>query len=277
MSIDAINWVFGNRRHEPGLRGPKAAPRLVLLVLANYANDDGECFPGIDTVAAEANVTRDTAKDALNTLIAGGYIERLVKTGPPRKGSRQPRNVYRLLWDVERAKSTPSLSDAEGVEIPTERGRNAPDRGGEMPAAPAATPSSLNPSEPKVEPGASPGEASLPLEGLNAPAVELTAGQRAKRMQIKFWKWCEGDEGGGHSPRSVNPLAFQLLMQHFIEHGVMERPLGDAVKTLYLAGRPVIRATIDAELDGRRPRNGRPSTHEKLATAEFDADGNLVR
>lgn len=46
----------------------KAAPKAVLLALAVYANDDGECFPSIATIARTASLSERTCRAAVRCL-----------------------------------------------------------------------------------------------------------------------------------------------------------------------------------------------------------------
>lgn len=107
-----------------------------------------------------------------------------------------------------------------------------------------------------------------------APTEQPTVNQRADKMLRKYWAWVEARDG--HPPRSTNAVGFARLMAHFLGHGVEERPLADAVKALHEAGRPVTRATIDAELDGRRPAPRRQDTVKTADSLRFDGDGNLI-
>jgi hypothetical protein len=51
--------------------------RRMALFLSTYANDAGQCFPSIDTLAEVAAVSRSTAKRGLKELARTGYIYRL--------------------------------------------------------------------------------------------------------------------------------------------------------------------------------------------------------
>ena len=85
-------WVL---EHEATTTG---TDRLVLLALANHANDNGEAWPSIDTIAREAGVQRrQTVKDALARLVAAGLIERKINGAPDHRlrADRRP-NLYRL-------------------------------------------------------------------------------------------------------------------------------------------------------------------------------------
>lgn len=55
-------------------RAPVAAQRLVLLMLADNANHNGEAWPAVATLAGTAGLSRSTVKAALAALEAGGLI-----------------------------------------------------------------------------------------------------------------------------------------------------------------------------------------------------------
>jgi hypothetical protein len=69
MSIDLINAAFK--------RGPSnASQRLVLIALADNANDQGLCWPKLSLIARKACVSQRTAIRILDALEADGWISR---------------------------------------------------------------------------------------------------------------------------------------------------------------------------------------------------------
>jgi hypothetical protein len=68
MSIKAINWALE-------LSIPPT-PKLVLVVIADYADDKGYAFPGADTIARRASISERTLTRVLADLEANGYLER---------------------------------------------------------------------------------------------------------------------------------------------------------------------------------------------------------
>jgi hypothetical protein len=61
MSIKAIGWAFKQKCGTP-------AEKLVLLALADYANDEGECWPGQDHIAEKTDLVRETVLRLLRSL-----------------------------------------------------------------------------------------------------------------------------------------------------------------------------------------------------------------
>lgn len=91
MSIQAVAWVLEHST-------TKGLDRLVLISLANHANEDGECWPSIERIAAEANTKPVQARRVIGSLEAEGHIIRQVNAAPDSRmrGDRKT-NLYRLL------------------------------------------------------------------------------------------------------------------------------------------------------------------------------------
>lgn len=97
MSVQAIGWVLD-------FSPTRGTDRLVLIALANHAGKspvDGawESYPGVDTIAREANVSRlRTVQEALARLEAEGHIQRIINGAPDLRirPDRRP-NLYRIL------------------------------------------------------------------------------------------------------------------------------------------------------------------------------------
>lgn len=85
MSIKIMSWVLD---HSP-YRGKM---RLVHLVLADHANDDGECWPSQAQIARRAGCTVETVRTTVRTLIDDGYLE--ITRPSSREGDS---HHYRLL------------------------------------------------------------------------------------------------------------------------------------------------------------------------------------
>ena len=80
MSVRAIEWARGRRTGSP-------TAKAVLAYLAERANDDGECWPSVDLIAAETELGRRTVIRALGTLAESGWLT-VTRTGKS--------NLYRL-------------------------------------------------------------------------------------------------------------------------------------------------------------------------------------
>lgn len=65
----------------------------VYMYLRDRANRNGECWPGIKTIAADLNLSRSTVKRALSDLERKGYLQK----NPRHRGNGScTSNLYRL-------------------------------------------------------------------------------------------------------------------------------------------------------------------------------------
>ena len=110
MSVKAISWAF---EAEVGDRIAK----LVLLALADHANEQYECWPGAELVAKKAEVHRATVFRAVNYLVSNGFIRREARTHS-HGGSRTP--LY--LLNVENQNQSIVAACDRGVSHSSDRG-----------------------------------------------------------------------------------------------------------------------------------------------------------
>jgi hypothetical protein len=88
VSFDALSWAA---KCKPG----NLAAKMVLMALANYANEDGEAYPSISAIAEFGSMNRKTIISALDQLAADGFIS---DTGN-RAGVTRQVKVYRLILE----------------------------------------------------------------------------------------------------------------------------------------------------------------------------------
>lgn len=69
MSVQAITWALG-------FDVASATEKAILLVLANYADGEGVCWPGQDSIAAQAACSDRTVRAVLTSFEARGVISR---------------------------------------------------------------------------------------------------------------------------------------------------------------------------------------------------------
>lgn len=86
MSVEALSWAF-QQDVTP------AARKLVLLALANRADENGCCYPGYKKLAAQCSMARSTVIAHVKALQASGL---LLKTGQKRGDGTDTSNLYRL-------------------------------------------------------------------------------------------------------------------------------------------------------------------------------------
>lgn len=83
MSNRALNWAWS-------IDGLSTAEKLVLIRLADRANSEGRCFPGLDSLASDCGVHRTTIIRAVRKL------ERMNLLAVHRQGGRNKPNHYQL-------------------------------------------------------------------------------------------------------------------------------------------------------------------------------------
>ncbi len=85
MTIRAMNWAWG-------VELPPAM-KLVLLKLADRANDDGECWPGMESVAVACGVCERTMMRYIDKMEQLGILSRDKRKS---EAGRQQTNLYTL-------------------------------------------------------------------------------------------------------------------------------------------------------------------------------------
>lgn len=128
MSIKVMSAIF-----ESDLPPSK---RLVMLALADHANDEGICYPSIARLCLRTGMKERTVQTHIRELEAGGHLSREMNKG--RGGS----NLYHL---------TPAKSAPPQELPPAENNTPPPQKTAQTPAKSAPKPS-LNHNEPSEEP-----------------------------------------------------------------------------------------------------------------------------
>jgi hypothetical protein len=85
MSIKAMNWVWQNVRIQGDMK-------IVLLALADNADDNGVSWPSLQTIADKAEISHSTAKRKVRQLIKLGIVSVARRIG----GYNNTTNKYRL-------------------------------------------------------------------------------------------------------------------------------------------------------------------------------------
>ena len=71
-----------------------ARSKLVYMYLKDRANNDGQCWPAIQTIGRDLGLSRSTVKRALKELERGSF---LVKQSRKRENKGDTSNLYTLL------------------------------------------------------------------------------------------------------------------------------------------------------------------------------------
>ena len=104
MSVQAITWAMQ-------VAAGSATRKLVLLTLANFANESGEAYPTYETLVRVTELNRKTVASVLAGLEADGLI---CDTGD-RRGTTRQVVVYRL-----------GMAPSDRVEVPKSRRATVP-------------------------------------------------------------------------------------------------------------------------------------------------------
>ncbi|HAK0130190.1 TPA: helix-turn-helix domain-containing protein [Salmonella enterica] len=119
--------------------------KLVLIKLADNANDEGECWPSYQHIADQCEVSRSTVKSHIRALEDMGLLKREFR----RKGELNQSNVFYLTLD--NVQQTPPESGGAGAD----RGGAGADRGGagaDLGGGAGAAPRTYHSFEPVKEP-----------------------------------------------------------------------------------------------------------------------------
>ena len=90
MSWQATAWAERQTTGSPGRK-------VLLLILANYADEHGVCWPSQETLASGTEQSLDTVQRQLRKLTAAGIISVAVR---PQGRGRWPGRTYKLNMTV---------------------------------------------------------------------------------------------------------------------------------------------------------------------------------
>lgn len=99
MSIKVMSWVWDNSPY-------KGEALIIHLAIADYANDQGVCWPTQETLAHKARCSKEHVRRVVKRMQEDGYITIVAASKGP--GSS---HTYRLEY--------PTSSGASGNEYPT--------------------------------------------------------------------------------------------------------------------------------------------------------------
>lgn len=137
MSVEATSWVL---RHE---RSTTGTVRLILLGIADHADPDGRnAWPSLNTLARQANCSRDTAWRAVKKLVEDGVISRDVQGAPDARVPEHRRSNY---YEIVAMRTHRVDAPHRDCAAPPHRGAAAPPT-----AEPRSNPSLEPPEEPPV-------------------------------------------------------------------------------------------------------------------------------
>ena len=133
MSITAIGNVFNA---SPSTLNPSEV--LVLLALADYTNDEGISWPGIDRIAQRSHLSRRQTIRVLASLEKAGEIT-ITRRDGPRGSSSNEYLLKSMYWDDKSEGVTilhPHAEAGSNGVSPMTRGGDTHDTGGVSPVSP---------------------------------------------------------------------------------------------------------------------------------------------
>jgi hypothetical protein len=176
-------------------QGPtNANERLVMLALADYANDEGECWPSIAGICRKSALKNRGVQGILRRLEAAGWIEIV------RGGGRKNCNLYRL--------KTPHAMHPAQEAPPQDVAKNL------HPVAYASARHAPEPSKPLKEPSE---DASDPSSALGL------AEERGWSSVQADWYFRAQPADRTSSTRNVTPEDIRLARLHSIAGGIKQK------------------------------------------------------
>lgn len=145
MSVQAITWAIN-------YPAENATEKAILLVLANYADGDGYCYPGQQSIARQSACSERTVRRVMDDLEARGVIKRVERRGT--KGQRTSNATFLVAFSQPDTVSGRGEPTGHPVQTYRTSCPNLPD-----------TVSGIYKDEPSVEPSVEPSgarEASTP-------------------------------------------------------------------------------------------------------------------
>lgn len=84
--------ILGNVWDACAAHDVKGAKLMIMARLADYSNDDGVSYPGVETICRQLGLGESTVRTAVAELESAGWLRRESR----RKGNRNTSNLYYL-------------------------------------------------------------------------------------------------------------------------------------------------------------------------------------
>jgi len=114
MSISALNWAFN-------ATGMKSSQKLLLITLANYADEEGLCYPSIETLMKKACLSNKAVIANIRKLEELGFIEKRIRGA---FGGGRRSNIYLLKINESEHSTLLAKVNIRGVQ--SEHSRTEP-------------------------------------------------------------------------------------------------------------------------------------------------------
>ncbi|EDV4825004.1 GntR family transcriptional regulator [Salmonella enterica] len=157
--------------------GMKLSSVAIMARLADFSNDEGVCWPSIETISRQLGAGVSTVRTAIAKLEADGWLSRKAR----RQGNRNASNVYQLnvaklqaaafahLSDPDPSKSDPSESDSSESDASKSDPSKSGENGGFDPSESGGDPSVKSKQDPQVT-----SKPSCPVAAQPDPEVVIT-------------------------------------------------------------------------------------------------------
>lgn len=209
MSVRCISQVLEKSAHA-------GTELLMLVVLADYSDDDGNSYPAVASLARKCRMTPRNANYILSALQESGELRVLKNEGP--KGVNRYRIMINALGQSQPLKRASPLKGASPLK-PTSP---TPEAGFLKPLKPASDEPSLNRQEPSRR--NRPAIPACPYEEIRdlhaellseLPAIRLMGDSRKKAM-ADFWKWIFTEPKTDGAPRATTTdAALRWIREYF--------------------------------------------------------------
>jgi hypothetical protein len=148
--------------------------KLVLLKLADNANDQGECWPSYNYIAEQCEMSRRSVMDHVKKLEKSGFLRREYRKGV--KGNSS--NVFHLDFDENTGLG------GESVALPSESVSLPPSESAALPSESAALPPSESPA-PRI---------SHSFEPVNEPLKDVVTTSKKSPLDFSLWPALPSDQ-----------------------------------------------------------------------------------
>lgn len=107
--------ILGNVWDACAAHDVKGAKLVIMARLADYSNDDGICYPSVETICRQLGLGESTVRTAIAELESAGWLRRESR----RKGNRNTSNLYHL--NAERLEALARIEKDKVAELKQQR------------------------------------------------------------------------------------------------------------------------------------------------------------
>jgi len=128
--------------------GMKLSSVAIMARLADFSNDEGVCWPSIETIARQLGAGESTVRTAIGKLEQEGWLTRQQR----RKGNRNASNVYQLNVAKLQAAAFSHLSESEPSKSDASKSDGSNSDASKSDASKSSKTGSFHPSESEGDP-----------------------------------------------------------------------------------------------------------------------------